>query len=125
MRNARIIPPLSWRTSEEVLLFGAPSTTEGAPRRTRRLRHGLSSEHGTPVFLYLRKYYLREILPPDALRSSESSRRQVGGGGEVISLPCCLLRTLCDCQMSGLPALALLALVDLLVMNSVFNVNKF
>ena len=59
----------------------------------------------TSVFLYLRKHSFREILPPDALRSwSQAVVRSAEG--EVISLPCCLLRTLCDCQMSGLPALA-------------------
>ena len=125
MRNAQIIPPLLWRTSEEVVLFGPPSTTEGGPRRTRRLRHGLSSEHGTPVSLYLRKHGLREILPPDALRSSESSRRQVGGGGGghiVALLPFANSLRLSNERPScfGFPAF-----VNLLVMNSVFNVNEF
>ena len=59
-------------------------------------------------------------LTPSEIRSQAVVR---SAEGEVISLPCCLLRTLCDCQMSGLPALALLALVNLLVMNSVFIVN--
>ena len=87
IRNARIIPPLSWRTSEEVVLFGAPSTTEGAPRRTRRLRHGLSSEHGTPVFLYVRKHSLREILPPDALRSRSQAVVRSAEGGRSYRCP--------------------------------------
>ena len=80
-RNARIIPLLLWRTSEDLVLFGPPSTMEGGPRRTRRLRHGLSTEHGTPVFQYLRELGSREILPPDVLRRSESSRRQTAEGG--------------------------------------------
>jgi len=61
--------------------FGPPSTMEGDPRRTRRLRHGLSTEHGTPVFQYLQELGSREILPPDVLRRSESSRRQTAEGG--------------------------------------------
>jgi hypothetical protein len=78
----------------------------------------------TSVFLYLRKHGFREILPPDALQSwSQAVVRSAEG--EVISLPCCLLRTLCDCQMSGFPVRLFPALVDLLVMNSVFNVNEF
>lgn len=98
---------------------------EGDPRRTRRLRHGLSSEHGTPVSLYVRKHGLREILPPDALQNMESSRRQVGegGGGYIVALlpfANSLLLSNERPSCSGFPAL-----VDLLVMNFVFNVNKF
>ena len=104
--------------------FGPPSMPEGGPRRTRRLRHGLSSEHGTPVSLYVRKHGLREILPPDALQNMESSRRQVGEGGRlyVALLPFANSLRLSNERPScvGFPAF-----VDLLVMNFVFNVNKF
>ena len=81
-RNARIIPPLLWRYKRRKCgRFGPPPPMEGGPRRTRRLRHGLSTEHGTPVFQYLRELGSREILPPDVLRRSESSRRQTAEGG--------------------------------------------
>ena len=102
--------------------FGPPSTMEGGPRRTRRLRHGLSTEHGTPVFQYLRKLGSREILPPDVLRRSESSRRQTAEGGGYL-LPCCRLRTLCDCQRRNFLA-SFLVLVELTVMKTVFIVNE-
>ena len=64
-------------------LFGPSPTTEDGPRRTRRLRHCLSTEHGTPVFQQgTHPLGTREILPPDILRQRRSQavvRRRRGG----------------------------------------------
>ena len=125
-RNARIIPLLLWQYKRRGgHAFGPPSIEEGGPRRTRRLRHGLSQNTERPCSNTCKGFRLHEILPPDVLRHSRSQAVVRTAEGEVNILSCCLLRTLCDFQMSGFPALHCLALVDKLVMNSIFIVNMF
>ena len=84
--------------------FGPPSMPEGGPRRTRRLRHGLSQNTERPCSNTCKGFRLHEILPPDVLRRGRSQAVVRRRRGEVNMLPCCLLRTLCDFQMSGLSA---------------------
>jgi hypothetical protein len=106
--------------------FGPPSMPEGGPRRTRRLRHGLSQNTERPCSNTCKGFRLHEILPPDVLRHSRSQavvRTAEGGGQYLVLLP--FLRTLCDFQMSGFPASRCPALVDKLVMNFIFDVNYF
>ena len=106
-------------------VFGPPSGMEGGPRRTRRLRHGLSQNTERPCSNTCKGFRLHEILPPDVLRHGRSQAVVRRRRGEVNMLSCCLLRTLCDFQMSGFPASSCSALVDKLVMNSIFIVNMF
>ena len=84
--------------------FGPPSMPEGGPRRTRRLRHGLSQNTERPCSNTCKGFCLHEILPPDVLRRGRSQAVVRRRRGEVNMLSCCLLRTLCDFQMSGLSA---------------------
>jgi hypothetical protein len=85
-------------------VFGPPSLPEGGPRRTRRLRHGLSQNTERPCSNTCKGFRLHEILPPDVLRHGRSQAVVRRRRGEVNMLSCCLLRTLCDFQMSGLSA---------------------
>ena len=52
--------------------FGPPSMPEGGPRRTRRLRHGLSQNTERPCSNICKGFRLHEILPPDVLRHGRS-----------------------------------------------------
>ena len=69
--------------------FGPPSGMEGGPRRTRRLRHGLSQNTERPCSNPCKGFRLHEILPPDVLRQGRSQavvRRRRGGGGQYAVL---------------------------------------
>ena len=105
--------------------FGPPSMPEGGPRRTRRLRHGLSQNTERPCSNTCKGFRLHEILPPDVLRHSRSQavvRRRRGGGQYAVLLP--FANTL---QFSNERPFRFRssALVDKLVMNSIFIVNMF
>ena len=70
--------------------FGPPSIEEGGPRRTRRLRLGLSQNTERPCSNTCKGFRLHEILPPDVLRHSRSQAVVRTAEGEVNILSCCL-----------------------------------
>ena len=107
-------------------VFGPPSMPEGGPRRTRRLRHGLSQNTERPCSNTCKGFRLHEILPPDVLRHGRSQavvRRRRGGGQYAVLLP--FANTLRFSNERPFCLRGSLALVDKLVMNSIFNVNSF
>ena len=115
-------------TSEESSAFRAAPPNGERPSPHQETEVYLSSEHRTPALLYLRRTSLREILPPDALRHigamTESSRRQTAEGGEVILCPAVSANPLRLSNERPSEAYSR-SLLKLVVMNCIFNVNKF
>ena len=93
------IPLLLWRYKLYGMagFFGPPLTMRSGPRRTRRLRLGLSTEHGPSVFQFVRRLSFKKFcrLTPSGTAGVKPSS-DGGGGRSYRSL--LALRTLCDCQ---------------------------
>ena len=115
-------------TSEESSAFRAAPPNGERPSPHQETEVYLSSEYRTPALLYLRRTSLREILPPDALRHigamTESSRRQTAEGGEVILCPAVSANPLRLSNERPSEACSR-SLLKLVVMNCIFNVNRF
>jgi len=76
-------------------LFGPPHTMRGGPRRTRRLRLGLSVEHGPSVLQFVRRLSFGKFcrLTPSGTAGVKPSS-DGGGGGRSYRMPACFANSL-------------------------------